>query len=68
MASAHLGRRGGFRSGLFRGHAAHARLIPFFGSRGGSYRFQLTSVTVRGVPFAELTQPAAVNLQGSFSG
>jgi hypothetical protein len=45
------------------------RLIPFFGDVGaGSYGFHFTGLTARGVPFAELTQPAGVNLEGAFSG
>jgi hypothetical protein len=31
------------------------------------YGFHFTGVTAKGVPFAELTQPAAVSLLGSFS-
>jgi hypothetical protein len=42
---------------------------PFFlNGRGGVYGFHFTGVTANAVPFAELTQPAAVSLLGSFSG
>jgi hypothetical protein len=38
----------------------------FFGR--ATYGFHFTGVTANGVPLLELTQPAAVRLQGSFSG
>jgi hypothetical protein len=44
-----------------------ARRPFFWNGRGAMYGFHFTGVTAKGVPFAELTQPAAVSLLGSFS-
>jgi len=41
--------------------------LHFRGARGGEYGFHFTGVTTNKVPLLELTQPAAVSLQGSFS-
>jgi hypothetical protein len=63
-----LERPGGVRSGIGKGPTAGFGLQTRYFRFKARHGLHFTGVTTNKVPLLELTQPAAVSLQGSFSG